>query len=381
MASNQDIKKPQRKADEDLPERLCERGKKPLQKYKPYVVLQYLLKYTDEDNTANAFDIIGFLEEHGLKSDRRSIYKDIQEINSIYWMLENDAQIEDAIDVIEADKESEEKLIVYDRKKKGFYARQLKYELADIILLAECVYATKFISGRDEERLIGVLGDLVSEHQAEKIFHETYTVGRVKTFNKATVGNAHTLYYAMSSDKEKKKVPQKVSFSYLTHDIGNVEKPVERKTKYVVSPYKLLINDGNYYLLAYVDEKQGIKTFRVDRIKNVTLLDEPREGTKAFAALNLKTLVQSYFGMFSGEKENVTLRCISPLLDTMIDRFGTKGVVYSRADDRHFRVNVNVEVSGQFFSWIAGFSTKVVIETPTVAKQYMAFLDKIKTKY
>ena len=381
MASNQDIKKPQRKADEDLPERLCERGKKPLQKYKPYVVLQYLLKYTDEDNTANAFDIIGFLEEHGLKSDRRSIYKDIQEINSIYWMLENDAQIEDAIDVIEADKESEEKLIVYDRKKKGFYARQLKYELADIILLAECVYATKFISGRDEERLIGVLGDLVSEHQAEKIFHETYTVGRVKTFNKATVGNAHTLYYAMSSDKEKKKVPQKVSFSYLTHDIGNVEKPVERKTKYVVSPYKLLINDGNYYLLAYVDEKQGIKTFRVDRIKNVTLLDEPREGTKAFAALNLKTLVQSYFGMFSGEKARVSLRCIPPLLDTMIDRFGTKGVEYSRAGDRYFRVSVEVEISNQFFSWIAGFGTKVVIETPEIAKQFMAFLDKIKSKY
>lgn len=381
MASNQDIKKPQRKADEDLPERLCERGKKPLQKYKPYVVLQYLLKYTDEDNTANAFDIIGFLEEHGLKSDRRSIYKDIQEINSIYWMLENDAQIEDAIDVIEADKESEEKLIVYDRKKKGFYARQLKYELADIILLAECVYATKFISGRDEERLIGVLGDLVSEHQAEKIFHETYTVGRVKTFNKATVGNAHTLYYAMSSDKEKKKVPQKVSFSYLTHDIGNVEKPVERKTKYVVSPYKLLINDGNYYLLAYVDEKQGIKTFRVDRIKNVTLLDEPREGIKAFAALNLKTFTQSHFGMFSGEKERVSLRCIPPLLDTMIDRFGTKGVEYSRAGDRYFRVSVEVEISNQFFSWISGFGTKVVIETPEIAKQFMAFLDKIKSKY
>ena len=381
MASNQDIKKPQRKADEDLPERLCERGKKPLQKYKPYVVLQYLLKYTDEDNTANAFDIIGFLEEHGLKSDRRSIYKDIQEINSIYWMLENDAQIEDAIDVIEADKESEEKLIVYDRKKKGFYARQLKYELADIILLAECVYATKFISGRDEERLIGVLGDLVSEHQAEKIFHETYTVGRVKTFNKATVGNAHTLYYAMSSDKEKKKVPQKVSFSYLTHDIGNVEKPVERKTKYVVSPYKLLINDGNYYLLAYVDEKQGIKTFRVDRNKNVTFLDEPREGIKAFAALNLKTFTQSHLGMFSGEKSRVSLRCIPPLLDTMIDRFGTKGVEYSRAGDRYFRVSVEVEISNQFFSWIAGFGTKVVIETPEIAKQFMAFLDKIKSKY
>ena len=48
MASNQDIKKPQRKADEDVPERLCKRGKQPFQKYKAYVVLQYLLKYHDE---------------------------------------------------------------------------------------------------------------------------------------------------------------------------------------------------------------------------------------------------------------------------------------------------------------------------------------------
>ena len=83
-------------------------------------------------------------------------------------MLENDVEITEAIEAMEEDTEDEEKLIVYDPKKKGFYARQLKYELADIILLAECVYATKFISGRDEERLIGVLGDLVSEHQAEK---------------------------------------------------------------------------------------------------------------------------------------------------------------------------------------------------------------------
>ena len=381
MASNQDIKKPQRKVDEDLPERLCKRGKQPYQKFKPYVVLQYLLKYTDEDNTANAFDIIAFLDEHGISADRRSIYQDIKEINSVYWMLENDVEIEDAIEAIEADKEGEEKLIIYDPKKKGFYARQLKYELADIILLAECVYATKFISGRDEERLIGVIGDLVSEHQAEKIFHDTYTVGRVKTFNKATVGNAHTLYYAMSSDKAKKKVPQKVSFAYLTHDIGNVEKPVERKTKYEVSPYKLLINDGNYYLLAYVNEKQGIKTFRVDRIKNVTLLNEPREGEKVFAALNLKTFTQSHFGMFSGKKERVSLRCIPPLLDTMIDRFGTKGVEYSRADDRHFRVSVEIEISDQFFSWVAGFGKRVKIETPAIAEQFMAYLNKIQSMY
>ena len=48
-----------RKVDSYLEEKPAQHGKKPNQKLKPYVVLQYLLKYTDENNVATAFDIIG----------------------------------------------------------------------------------------------------------------------------------------------------------------------------------------------------------------------------------------------------------------------------------------------------------------------------------
>ena len=42
-----------------------------------------------------------------------------------------------------------------------------------------------------------------------------------------------------------------------------------RGETYTVSPFQLIINDGNYYLLAYDAQKQGMRTYRVARMKNV----------------------------------------------------------------------------------------------------------------
>ena len=62
---------------------VAKHGKQTNQKLKPYVVLQYLLKYSDENNTKSAYDIIGYLEDCGISAERRSIYRDIEDINHI----------------------------------------------------------------------------------------------------------------------------------------------------------------------------------------------------------------------------------------------------------------------------------------------------------
>ena len=78
----------------------------------------------------------------------------------------------------------------------------------------------------------------------------------------------------------------------------------------------------------------------------------------------------------------LTLRFINPLLDTVIDRFGTKGVTYSKADDSHFTVSPEVELSDQFFSWLCGFGNKVKIIGPEfVIDDFTAYLDKIRAIY
>lgn len=78
-------------------------GCKEHQKLKSYIVTQYLLKNTDEDHTASANDIIDYLAGFGIFSERRSIYRDIQEINEVMYALENDCKVSYAKEVIAAD--------------------------------------------------------------------------------------------------------------------------------------------------------------------------------------------------------------------------------------------------------------------------------------
>ena len=117
-------------------------------------------------------------------------------------------------------------------------------------------------------------------------------------------------------------------------------------------------------------------------MKDVKLLPEAREGKEAFNAIDLRTYTQRVFSMFSGEKRRVTIRFINPLLDTVIDRFGTKEVSYMKDDDRHFTVSADVEVSNQFFSWIVQFGNKAKIVYPVdVAEEMKKFLEKILVRY
>ena len=330
-----------RKVDEHI-QKQAQHGKKPNQKVKPYVVLQYLLRSTDENHVATAMDIVAYLEECAISAERRSIYRDIEEINRVALMLDEDCTIDEAAEMLEHDETDDLKLVVYDKRQKGFYVRQRKFDLNDIRLLAECVYSAKFISQGQADRLAEVVCEFVSEHQAEKIRHNAFLTDRVKTNNRQVLSNIAAINEAMSRKIDgRPHTPEKISFQYLKYSITDMSKQVERRhgAKYIVSPFQLLINDGNYYLLAFDDRSKAMRTYRVDRMKNVSLSGEPRAGEEAFQKIDLKTYTQRVFSMYGGEEKLVQIRFINPLLDAVVDRFGTKDVKYSRVDDSHFCVS------------------------------------------
>lgn len=363
-------------------------GKRDHQKLKSYIVLDYLMKQSDEEHTISAKDIIDYLmDDCGIETERRSIYRDIDEINKVLYMLENDCSIQEAEEAID-DPEfgDEEKFIVYDANRKGFYVRQRRYSAEDIRLLAECVYAARFIDDKRAKKLANVAASLVSQWQAESILHDVFLVDRAKTSNKEVYYSVSTINQAMSrGSREAPHKPEKITFKYQKYSIEDVTKTIDRRkgSLYKVSPYRLLINDGNYYMLAFDDKSQEMRTYRVDRMKAVTPAGEPREGEEAFKALDLdfESFTQRVFGMIGGERHHITLRCINPLLDTMIDRFGTKAAHYSKADEKHFTVMTEVELSDQFSSWLCGFGNRVKIMEPELAEKFTAYLDKIRSLY
>ena len=226
---------------------------------------------------------------------------------------------------------------------------------------------------------------LISEHQATQIKYDTFLVGRQKTQNDNVYSNILTINGAMSKRIEgEPHTPEKIKFKYLEYSIDNVNQQVERGKGrvYVVSPYYIIINDGNYYLLAFDDKSKKIRTYRVDRMKDVAFTGEPREGKEVFDKIDLYTYTKRVFSMFGGEQKRVTIRFINPLLDTVVDRFGKEGVIYKKVDDTHFSVTVKVEISDQFYGWLLGFGRKVKILTPDDVKEnFILYLDKIREMY
>lgn len=363
-------------------------GKKSNQKLKPYVVLQYLMKNTDENHLATAYDIIAFLEDDcGIEAERRSIYKDIDDINKVALMFQNGCTIDEASDMLEEDDDSL-KLVKYDKSRKGFYVQSTvrQFDFNDIRLLAECVYSAKFIAEGQAKRLVdNVICDFISSYQAEKIRHEAFLTDRVKTTNRAVLSSISTINEAMSTKLDgKAHIPEKISFKYLKYSIDDVGQQVERRRgqNYTVSPFHFIINDGNYYMLAFDEKSQKIRTYRVDRMKNVVLTGEPREGDEAFAKIDIRSFAQRTISMYSGQQERITIRFVMSLLDTAIEQFGTKDVRFKKVDETHFTMTATLDISEHLFGWLLRFGKRVKIMSPDyVAKQFADYLDNVRALY
>ena len=260
-----------------------------------------------------------------------------------------------------------------------------QFEFDDLRILAECVHAARFISASKAKELVSTIGELGSMYQAESLQHEVFLIDRVKSTQKGTLNIISTINAAMAKRQDgKPHEPQKISFKYMKHTIDDVNSMVEKYHGkiYKVSPYRLLINDGNYYLLAFDDKAQDMRTYRIDRMKDVKLLPDPQEGKEAFEAIDLQSYTQRVFSMFGGEKQLVAMQFENHLLDSVIDRFGTKNVSYSKVDDDHFSVSVEVELSNQFYSWLLQFGEKAKITHPkAVVNKMRKFLENMVSQY
>lgn len=341
------------------------------------------MKYSDEDHPIGAKDIAEYLKLQGIYAERRSIYRDIYAMNLALWMIYNESDDIDEAETAILECE-EEKVIVY-KKKKGFYVRQRRYEVEDVQLIAECIYSAKFVEAKKSKRLLDIVLDLISEYQGEKIRHSAFLTERTKTDNAKIFYNVMQINSAMSHRLDGlPHIPEKIKFKYLMRSVNNVRQRVERRKgeEYIVSPYELLINDGNYYLLGYSDTEKEMRTYRVDRMKSVSLTGISRDGEEEFKIIDMSTYTKRVFYMYGGRKTPIVLQCKNSILDTVYDRFGSDDVSYSVLNGGHFSVTTTVEVSNQFFGWLLGLGTSVkILQPPELVSEFKDYVDKINKMY
>ena len=137
-----------------------------------------------------------------------------------------------------------------------------------------------------------------------------------------------------------------------------------RKEAYVVSPWALMWDDENYYLIAYDEEADGIKHFRVDKLKSIEVLEEMRAGRERFREFNPAKYARMSFGMYGGEHTKVKISFKNDMAGVFIDRFGREISIRPSGRKGWSETTVDVAVSDQFFGWIFALGKGVKILGP-----------------
>ena len=304
------------------------------QKLKLLYLAKLFQEETDEEHALSLAQIADRLEAQGIHADRKTLYQDFEELR--YFGL----------DVV-----SEQRGRTY-----YYYLGERDFELPELKLLVDSVQSAKFISDRKSGELIRKLEHLASVHQARQLQRQVVISGRVKSMNESIYYNVDRLHEAINRNVQ-------IRFQYFQWNVK--KEPVLRRggEKYQVSPWGLMWDDENYYLVAY-DAKDGIiKHYRVDKMLKIDVTKVAREGQEAFRKVHLPGYSKSLFGMFGGEDRRVTLEADNAMAGVMIDRFG-KEVRMLPVDEEHFRVSVDVAVSPQFFGWLSALGPRVRLTGP-----------------
>ena len=134
-------------------------------------------------------------------------------------------------------------------------------------------------------------------------------------------------------------------------------------------------------MIAYDSDAEKIKHYRVDKMVNLKLLPDKRDGERFFKDFDMALYSKKTFGMYRGEEEIVTLRCKNYLAGVIVDRFG-QDIIFRKTDDEYFEISVKVSVSPLFLSWVLNFGTDILIVSPqNVKDEYVSLLEKTLKQY
>lgn len=304
------------------------------QKLKLLYLMKILLERTDEEHGMTMPEIIDALEEYGIAAERKSVYGDLKALE------------EYGLDLIGAKQ----------GKYYSYYVASREFELPELKLLVDAVQSSKFVTERKSRELIKKIERLGSRYEASQLQRQVYVSGRIKTMNESIYYNVDKIHSAVNRNV-------KVRFQYFQ---WNVERKMELRRDgkyYSISPWAVSWDNENYYMIGYDAEACRMKYYRVDKMLNLSVSEEEREGKEAMESFDLAALSRKTFGMFAGEEQYVKLELKNEMAGVIIDRFGADAALIRKGED-HFVVNVYVAVSRQFLSWVISLGDGVRILGP-----------------
>ncbi len=306
------------------------------QKKKLSIIRSLLLERSDALHPISMREIISALNAHGISAERKSIYSDIEALREL------------GLDIK-----------AVKGKYAGYYVENREFDLAELKLLVDAVRASKIIPEKNSASLIKKLSSFANMHDRKSLNRAVFVSNKAKTVNEEIYETIDLLHEAMENDKN-------ISFVYFRWTADKKKELGRGGKRYRISPWSLVWDDSNYYLVGYDTEMDELRHFRVDKMMKVIISEVKRSGKEEFLKYDINSYSGAVFGMFGGTPERVTLSCANRVANVILDRFGNDTVFLN--DGETFRTTVNVIPSPVFLGWVMSFGGEVKIISPEHVK-------------
>ena len=284
-------------------------------------ILNVLKKYSDEEHILKTTEIQRKVKEiYDVDIDTRTIRRNI---NLLKFKLDYD-------------------ISTREENGKGYYISknpETDFEAGEIRAIIDTFSYAKYIVPSISKNVINKCKNLQNIYENKKLNNYKIFVSGSKTDNMEVIKNIEDISDAILN-------LNKIEFEYWKYTINTkLEKEIISKPK--VTPYAIVYNKQEFYLIGIKEGQDKFYHYRLDRIKNIKQLNEKRTIEKTSS--DIQEFVESTVEMFGGKKELIEAKCKMFLLDTVVEEFG-KETSITKLDDEHFKFVTETNTMG-FKMW------------------------------
>ena len=286
-------------------------------------ILNILKKYSDEEHKLSATEIQRKIKEiYNVEIDTRTIRRNI---NLLKFKLDYD-------------------ISTRDENGQGYYISrdpETDFEPGEIRAIIDNFSYANYIVPSIAKNIIKKCKNIQTVYENEKIKDYHIYANDSKTENVEVIKNIEDISESIYKNK-------KIKFEYWKYAITDkLEKKIVSTP--TVSSYAIVYNKQEFYLIGIKDGQTEFYNYRLDRIKNIRILDD--EITIKKKKSEIQDFAESSIEMFGGKKEEVEAICHIWLLDAVFDIFGRNVTIEKIPnDEEHFRLLVDTNPVG-FKMW------------------------------
>jgi len=316
-------------------------------------ILNVLKKYSNEDHKLSISKLRELInEEYGEDIDPRTIRRNI---NLLIEKFGYD-------------------ISTYNDNKIGYYITnnpETDFEPGEIRAIIDTFSYSTFIEERITKGIIKKCKNLQNIYENEKIKNYKVYSPKGKTSNIEVIKNIEDISNSIMNKT-------KIKFEYWKYCIAGDKIQKKIVSTPTVSPYAILYDKQQFYLLGIKEGNEEFFHYRLDRIKNLEELNKRIRIKKS--EKEIEEYVNTSVEVFSGDEIEIEAECDEYLLGEIIEKFGKKADIRP-INETTVKMKLKANPLG-FKLWAMRNLDMVKIKKPeSLVNEIKQMIEKAREKY